>query len=635
MIRRLTAYLMLLGLLATALARSQDTQRADVTLQSADTLRLHNSAGILFDRNLNTFTWIGRASIDTSAGRTRFSLDELYSSNIVLVNAPGARKLQSNQQSLGLRISHSVLGNLFTAGQWSSLIYSDDRGVGLGNASMNSLLGGVVYLPFQTVSLSPMAGYRWDKQADVHDRGPSLQLGARADNLDIDGYLFNAAGQYHTDNLKPRKLESHFGRVSVQKQFTGSARDSVDFGVARNRREFYISGDSTIESRVENIFAFSNLLAYDMLPRVAASFYFGVNSRGLDKDLRFPDAVPPPGQFNTHIDELRLEAFFQTDYRSRDGRTGAFLRLAYNERDETHAIKLSDNTIPRGFAEASAQEESKNNTSRQTSLSGALELPLSFSDRVFVSAAARILRYDTPSPLNVEDRDELLVVASIGTRHRVSRYLDMEIILDGTVSHLVYLLSDRSANNNINRVLRLSPRTTYRPSAFFMTMNAFEVLANYTVYDFEQQVGMVKSFSFRQFGWIDSTSVRFTRKIGLDFFAYLKLYERGQLNWSEFRERTENSFIEKTYVVQARFSPEPGLLFAVGIRFFSQSRFAYKPEGKRLDLYLRSVGPTCLIAWQAGRYGEIRLRGWYEERRQPDGSRSGLTNMTMNILMNF
>jgi hypothetical protein len=500
---------------------------------------------------------------------------------------------------------------------------------------MNSLLGGVMYLPFQNVSLSPMAGYRWDKQANIHDRGASLQLGARADNLDLDGYLFNASGQFHTDNLRPRKLESHFGRVSVEKQFTPSASDSLDFGAARNRREFYVSGDSTIESRVENIFAFSNLLAYELFPRVAATFYFGVNTRGLDKNLRFIDALSPPGQFNTHIDELRLEAFFQNQYRSRDGRTGGFLRFAYNERNETHAIKLSSETVPRLYAEASAQEESKNNISRQTSLSGALDFPLSLSDQVLVSASARMLRYDTPSPLNVEDRDELLVVASIGTRHHVNRYLDVDLMLDGTVSHLVYLLSDRSANNNINRVLRLSPRTTYRPGPSFMTMNAFEVLANYTVYDFEQQVALVKSFSFRQFGWIDSSSVQLTRKIGLDFFAYLKLYERGQLKWSEFRERTENSYIEKTYVVQARFSPQPGLLFAVGIRFFSQSRFVYEPAGKRQDLYLRSVGPTCLIGWQVGPHGQIGLRGWYEERRQADGTRKGLTNMTMNILMNF
>jgi hypothetical protein len=635
MIRRLTAYLMLLGLLPSALAWSQDPQRPDVTAQPTDTLRLHNSAGILFDQNLNTFTWIGRAAIDTTAGRTHVSLNELYSSNVVMVNAPGGRKLQSNQQGISLRLTHPLFDNLFSAAQWSSLIYSDDRSVALGNASMNSVLGGVIYYPLQSIFLSPLAGYRWDKQADVRDRGLSLQLSGRADNLDLDGYLFNAAGQYHTDNLNPRKLESHFGRVSVQRQFTQTARDSVDFGAARNRREFYVSGDTTIESRLENIFSFSNLLAYDIFPRVAASFYFGINSRGLDKDLRTSGAPPPPGQFNTHIDEMHLEAFFQTDYRSRDGRTGASFRFAYSERDEMHAIKLSGETVPKLYAEASAQEESKNNISRQTSVSGALDFPFSFSDRIFLSASARILRYDTPSPLNVEDRDELLVVASIGTRHHVSRYLDMDIVLDGTLSHLVYLLSDRSANNNMNRVLRLSPRTTYRPSPYFMTMNAFEVLANYTVYDFEQQVALVKSFSFRQFGWIDSTSVDLTRRIGLDFFAYLKLYERGQLKWSEFRERTENSFIEKTYVVQARFSPEPGLLFAAGVRFFSQTRYTYKLEGKILDLYLRSVGPTCLINWQVGPHGQISLRGWYEERRQPDGSSQGLTNMTMNILMNF
>jgi hypothetical protein len=633
--RRVTAYLMLLGLLAPALAWCQEAQRSDASLKSADTLQLHNSAGILFDRNVNTFTWIGRASVDTTAGQTRISLKELYSSNIVMVNTQGGRKLQSNQQTLNLGLNHPLVENLFGVTQWSSQIYTDDRGVGLGNASMNSLLGGVMYFPYQNVSLTPMAGYRWDKQADIHDQGPSLQIGARADNLYFDGYLFNAAGQLHTDNLSPRKNESHFGRVSVQKQFTLSARDSMDFGVARNRRDFYVSGDSTIETRLENIFAFSNLLAYDIFPRVAASFYFGVNARGLDKDLRFIDAIPPPGQFNTHIDELRLDAFFQTQYRSRDGRTGGFFRFAYNERNETHAVKRPDGSASRLYAEASAKEESKNNISRQTSVSGALDLPLSFSDQVLISAAARILRYDTPSPLNVEDRDELLVVASLGTRHHVSRYLDMDLTLDGTMSHLVYVLSDRSANNNINRVLRFSPRTTYRPSPFFMTMNAFEVLANYTVYDFEQQVAMVKSFSFRQFGWIDSSSVQLTRKIGLDFFAYLKLYERGQLKWTEFRERTENSYIEKTFVVQARFTPNPGLLFAVGMRFFSQSRFVYEPTRKRQDLYLRSVGPTCLIGLDVGRHGQIGLRGWYEERRQADGSKVGLTNMTMNILMNF
>ena len=111
-----------------------------------------------------------------------------------------------------------------------------------------------------------------------------------------------------------------------------------------------------------------------------------------------------------------------------------------------------------------------------------------------------ILRYDTPSDQNLEDRDELLVALTLSTWHSVSRSLELGVVLDGTVDHLVYLLKERSANNNYNRVLRLSPRTIYRPAPWLYSLNAFEVLANYPVYDFEQQLPSVKSFSCAPLG---------------------------------------------------------------------------------------------------------------------------------------
>ena len=253
------------------------------------------------------------------------------------------------------------------------------------------------------------------------------------------------------------------------------------------------------------------------------------------------------------------------------------------------------------------------------------------SDRVSFSGAASILRYDTPSATNIEDRDELLVALSLSTFHHVSQYLDLSFSLDGTLSHIVYLLKDRSANNNINRVLRFSPRTVYTPFRQLVTMNSFEVLANYTVYDFEQQAAQVRSFSYRQFGWIDSTALEITSRVGLDFFVYLKLYDRGQLNWSAFTERRENSFVDKTYALQARFSPEEGTLFAVGVRYFRQSRYTYSGEQRKLDSFLRSFGPTCVLLWRLNRFSEIGLRGWYELRKLEGGGTTSLANMTMNI----
>jgi hypothetical protein len=287
------------------------------------------------------------------------------------------------------------------------------------------------------------------------------------------------------------------------------------------------------------------------------------------------------------------------------------------------------------YEERSREEQSKDNVAKRTALSGMIELPLSLSDRLAAAAWVSILRYDTPSDLNVEDRDELLITTSIATTHRISRYTELALGLDGTLSHLVYLLSERSANNAINRVLRLTPRVTWRPLALLMTYNAFEVLANYTVYDFENELARIRSYSYRQFGWLDSTTVALTDRIGLDFFVYLKLYERGQLKWSEFTERTESSFTDRTYAAQVRFTPDPRVMFAVGLRYFSQMRYVYGTAGKSLESYLSSIGPTCVVQYEFGTQSAAGFRGWYERRKQPDGTSRTLGSMTLSFLFSF
>jgi hypothetical protein len=47
----------------------------------------------------------------------------------------------------------------------------------------------------------------------------------------------------------------------------------------------------------------------------------------------------------------------------------------------------------------------------------------------------------------------------------------------------------------------------------------FEVLANYTVYDYEQKL-LWRGFSYRQFSWVDSTRIDLAHNIGLDFRVF-------------------------------------------------------------------------------------------------------------------
>ena len=607
-----------------------------------ETLTRRNMVSILFDRNLNTYNWIDRIALDTTILGLNLSFQQQYLSNIIqarLSPAIAREKLESNQNSLTLRLRQDLTQNFGLLAEWSTLVYSDNKSVGLNDASFNYVLGGLTYFPIPAVALNPMAGYRWDNQGMNRDRGPTIHIVGRSRGTDLGGYSIRGDGQFHIDYLNPRRLESHFATAGVQKAFTAFTRDSLEFGIFHGRRDFYTNAGVAIESRSENILVFTNLLDYEVFHNTVARLFVNLSARGLDKDHRYrPGIVGLPEQFDTRIDEFRLNAFLEALYRSPDGQTIAAARLTYMERDESHLAKLPENASPNTiilWAQRNKQEQTKDNISRRTALTGNVTFPLSNFDHLSLSATTSILRYDTPSRLNVEDRDELLVAVRVASDHVLSRYLRFAVSVDANLSRLVYLLKERSANNNTNRVLRLFPVVTFRPADFFSTTNGFEVLANYTVYEFEQDVAIARSFSYRQFAWIDSTSLEITNRVGVDFFAYLKLYERGQLKWDEFKVRRESSFLDQTFALQVRFSPSSGTLFAVGFRYFSQSHYRFQQAGKQLATFIRSLGPTCLILWDIGPHSRVGFRGWFEERTLADGSSWLQPSMTFDVLVNF
>jgi hypothetical protein len=627
-----------------SVARAQEGQRGPESVPlTAPEGEGRNAVSVLFDRNLNTYNWLGGIGLDTTVLGTALLYRQQYRSNIILVDpsSPGSLRstLESNQHTVGLALTRPVVDRLAIRAEWNTLVFSDNKGVGLSDANFTSLLGGVEAWPAPFVSVAPLGGYRWDTQGGVADRGPSAQLFIRVPGSVFDGYRLEGIGQYRTDWLAPRRLESHFLRTKVSKGFTPEADDSLEAGLFRTRREYYTSGDSVIEGRLDDQFTFSNVLDYQFTPRVTAGLLVALATRNLLKSLRTtsPAGFATP-QFDTEIDEFFLQVQGQVAYASRDGGTSALLRFSHSERDENHRAILPDNATQNEtvlWTEQNRREQSKDNISRRSVLTGSVGLPLWGSDRIAISGSGAILRYDTPSNLNVEDRDELLVALSVQTTHRLNRFLDLDLWLDGTYSHLVYLLKERSANNNVNRVLRLAPRVTYRPAAGISSANTFEVLANYTVYDFEEGSSLARSFSYRQFAWLDSTSVDVTSRVGLDFFAYFKLYERGRFDWDEFTERTENSFIDRTLAAQLRFSPSAGTMLAAGVRSFSQARYDHVGGERRRAASLHSIGPTCVIQWAIGPASRLLLRGWYERRAQPDGSARSFPTIVMNVSVNL
>jgi len=75
---------------------------------------------------------------------------------------------------------------------------------------------------------------------------------------------------------------------------------------------------------------------------------------------------------------------------------------------------------------------------------------------LITSVFHRKLRYDTPSEINFDDRDELLTIARIQYERKINAIFTAFINTEASLNKTVYIFKERSSNNNINRIIKLS-----------------------------------------------------------------------------------------------------------------------------------------------------------------------------------
>ncbi|MCW9098505.1 MAG: hypothetical protein OQJ93_14060, partial [Ignavibacteriaceae bacterium] len=250
-----------------------------------------------------------------------------------------------------------------------------------------------------------------------------------------------------------------------------------------------------------------------------------------------------------------------------------------------------------------------NNNSYRATVSIQSNVYLSRKDQLTLSLFHSKLKYDTPSAENDDDRDELLTIGRLRYTRYLSPFFQLFTNLEGTVSHLVYLFASRSANNNINRVLRLSAGGYYN-GAKFSSLNNFEVSANYTVYDFQDITSNLRSISFRQFTATDSTNYRITGNFSFVLTAYAKLTSQGELDWGNFSEAPQR------YLQEIFADPKFGIVsnssfFALGLRYFSLNAFKYNKSERVIDSEFLSIGPLFEIVIGT-KMLFLKLNSWYE-----------------------
>ncbi|MFA6981247.1 MAG: hypothetical protein WC209_18115 [Ignavibacteriaceae bacterium] len=568
-----------------------------------------------------------------------FSVKENYGSTLI----KSSDKSIKDEHFFSFGTAYNLNANLSGGFTVNHSILSDSRKIGINSAELSSILFFPRYTFAPEVFVAPFAGYSSNRQIGVHDDG--ILYGGEANMKTISGEGFEVASsvKIKEEDILPRKNNVRDFNVTAVNKFSQFVGNILSVSYLETRKDFYYEADSltrrefsivnNIQSRKEKKFWFDDSLKYfQFLPNTNITIHSSVLWRKISRDTKHKQTtVESKKVFDTEIIELKLDLEGEAEYIKNDLRL--LIKTAFTERDEKHSAKNYEGVIPLFFEQANNSESQKNNFTQRTSLTILSDYKLSNKDNLFVSLFHNKLTYDTPSIENFDDRDELLSIIKIRYTRQLNPYFEFFTSTEGTINKLVYISSQRSSNNNVNRVLKLQSGGIFNGKNL-RSYNSFEVSANYTVYDYEDLNPNYRSYSFRQFGMMDSTTFRLTRTVDLKFKGYIRLSEQGELKWKQFSMRPTR-FLEEAFLVPQITYNFFNAQFAIGLRQFSLKTFTYKQNKKVLESFYLSRGPITEIYYSVTGKVQLQLKAWYEFVTLNNQKISEIPNLDFAVTLNI
>jgi hypothetical protein len=598
---------------------SVDYLQAQSEIDSLQFILVKNPPNILstkLDKQLNTYYLTSKLFYNQAFDKFSFDVTENYNSTYI----KSADKSIRDEHFFSASTAYKVTPFLKLGLMGNNSILSDNRKIEINQASVSNAMIFSDLTPGEKIHISPFFGYSQNRQIGENDYGFIYGGEGLLDNYDISNFNLSSQLRFRNEDISPRKNLIRFFNLIANSTFNENVSNYISTGYSQNRKDFYYSADSiisneynitnNIQSRNETSYLLQDGLTYNnFIKNFGLDLTGTLNWRNIDRDTRYhPLQVLSNSVFDSRIEELKFEVESNLSYAS-SAFTGRF-RINYQERDEKHIAKNFLNTSSLFFDERQDIENQKNNNSARAAVSFMGDWNVSDRDKISLSIYQNKLRYDTPSQDNFDDRDELLSIFRLRYIHSLTPFFSSFVTAEGTQSHVVYIFSEKSSNNNINRILKFSAGGDYHGKNV-SSINGFEVSANYTVYDFRDLVPNLRSFSFRQFTATDSSTIRLSKKFSFKNYGYIKLSQQGELNWSAFAEKPTR-YLQEIYAEPKIIMKYSNISFGLGSRIFSLKTFNYDGKKKVKDSDYLSIGPLTEIIWLVENSIYLKIYGWYE-----------------------
>ena len=235
------------------------------------------------------------------------------------------------------------------------------------------------------------------------------------------------------------------------------------------------------------------------------------------------------------------------------------MRFAQSERDNTTGI-TNINTI-------------------QTALNSGFRVRIGSSHQVWGQFSLAKFEYNTPDEGdNAEDRDEQRFIIDLGYRKQFSPDLLLFIKSNVYLFHQVYLRPGRSQNNNWNRIFQLSSAVQHRVTDRITHQSEAKILANYTVFDFEDLLPTLNSFVFRKLVYSDSLRIQLSQKLSYHQIIQIESEDNGLFFRKLFAQQITKSLNSQFYNAFIRYRWLDRLLISAGMTYFVRDEWQHNVE---------------------------------------------------------
>lgn len=587
-----------------------------------------------FKKLANTITFFcnGLMNLNTSIGD--FNISQQYSGTGIRVITTAFR----DDQFLVIRYNKELIPTLKAIAKHSWLLSSDSRSIELNKLERNTTMGGIEYTPIKQWTTSVLTGFERNNQLGIIANALAFEGSSILQPIKIDEYLLYGGIRSEYLQLDTNRINSdvNVDIVSERDFFNGNlARFFTRY--RRLQRDFFTpvgSGfqDLIVETRVENRFSLGTDLQIQLGDFLSSQFQISVDQAAIPRGFRSSIALVPQTSIIRTLDELQFSTQGSLLYNKNNYRQSFWMQFV--SRKEENQVSVAFPLLPFEETELRRSEFNRDNSTSRLRVGTDITSKIFSDDTLQISSSIGILRYDTPSEINRDDRDEQTIIGNVLYSKKINDVTAIQYYFSGQSTHLVYLKKERSSLNNVNSILKLGTNFLVN-TAKFSTVTSLELLANYTVYDFEIPE-QIRSFSFRQILFRDSTILALSPKYYFEARAYIRYFERGRLYWETFSELPELQSLETFFRVLFFASVSKECKLGIGSRFYSmQQKNLLQRNAISSDISQTVPGPEVDIRYTFSENSFISLFGWYEFQRSSGILTRELPNVTLLSRISF